>query len=190
MSIRTVKLVATAAALALAAAGGIAFARDPKVKPAQGDLPAAPEASDLAARPQAGDLPAAPEAGNLPARPEASDLAANPDAGELAVKPAMKSDVGSYLTDAKGMTLYVFKKDTPGKSACAGPCASKWPLYYREKLGALGTLKAEDFASIARDDGRKQTTYRGLPLYYFAGDKNPGDTNGQGVNDAWFVASP
>ena len=58
------------------------------------------------------------------------------------------------------------------------------------KLGALGTLKAEDFASIARDDGRKQTTYRGLPLYYFAGDKAPGETKGQGVKEVWFVAAP
>jgi predicted lipoprotein with Yx(FWY)xxD motif len=106
------------------------------------------------------------------------------------VKVAKNDKVGSFLTDAKGMTLYVFKKDSPGKSACAGECVTKWPLYYREKVGISGDLKAEDFASIDREDGKKQTTYKGLPLYYFAADKAPGDTNGQGVKDVWTVAAP
>jgi predicted lipoprotein with Yx(FWY)xxD motif len=107
-----------------------------------------------------------------------------------AVKIASKDKVGSYLTDAKGMALYVFKKDSAGKSACTGDCVAKWPLYYREKVGAGGTLKESDFATITREDGQKQTTYKGLPLYYFAGDKAPQDTNGQGVREVWFVAAP
>jgi predicted lipoprotein with Yx(FWY)xxD motif len=49
-----------------------------------------------------------------------------------------KGKGGSYLTDAKGMALYVFKKDTPGKSVCAGECVAKWPLYYQEKVGVSG----------------------------------------------------
>jgi predicted lipoprotein with Yx(FWY)xxD motif len=106
------------------------------------------------------------------------------------VKVAKKEKIGSYLTDAKGMTLYVFKKDSPGKSACAGDCVAKWPLYYREHAAPTGELKASDFATITREDGQKQTTYRGMPLYYFAGDKAAGDINGQGVKDVWFVAAP
>ena len=43
---------------------------------------------------------------------------------------------------------------------------------------------------ISRDDGREQVTYNGLPLYYFANDKAPGDTKGQGVGGVWFVAAP
>jgi predicted lipoprotein with Yx(FWY)xxD motif len=106
------------------------------------------------------------------------------------VKVAKSDKLGSYLTDAKGMTLYVFKKDSPGKSACAGDCVAKWPLYFRESVGITGSLKASDFGTITREDGQKQTTYRGLPLYYFAADKAPGDTNGQGVKDVWAVAAP
>ncbi len=106
------------------------------------------------------------------------------------VKVATKEKLGSYLTDAKGMTLYVFKKDSPGKSACAGDCVTKWPLYYREKAGVTGSLKAGDFATITREDGQKQTTYKGQPLYYFAADKAASDTNGQGVRDVWLVATP
>jgi predicted lipoprotein with Yx(FWY)xxD motif len=106
------------------------------------------------------------------------------------VKVSKKSDVGSYLTDAKGMALYVFKKDGPGKSACAGDCVAKWPLYYREKVAPTGGPSASDFGTITREDGKKQTTYKGLPLYYFAGDKAPSDTNGQGVKEVWVVAAP
>jgi len=107
-----------------------------------------------------------------------------------AVKVASKEKLGSYLTDAKGMTLYVFKKDSPGKSACAGGCVVTWPLYFRESVGVTGKLNAGDFATITRDDGQKQTTYKGMPLYYFAADKASGDTSGQGVKDVWFVVAP
>jgi predicted lipoprotein with Yx(FWY)xxD motif len=97
---------------------------------------------------------------------------------------------GAHLTDTKGMTLYTFKKDSPGKSACAGDCVAKWPLYFREKVAATGNLKESDFGTITREDGQKQTTYKGMPLYYFAADKAAGDVNGQGVRDVWYVAAP
>jgi predicted lipoprotein with Yx(FWY)xxD motif len=117
-------------------------------------------------------------------------LAATAAADHHTVKVASKKDLGSYLTDAKGMTLYVFKKDSPGKSACAGECVTRWPLYFREKVAATGGVKEGDFGTITREDGQKQTTYKGLPLYYFAGDKAPNDTTGQGVKEVWFVAQP
>ena len=107
-----------------------------------------------------------------------------------AVKKATKDGVGSYLTDAKGITLYWFKKDSPGKSACAGPCVEKWPVYHRESVAAGEGTKPEDFGTITREDGKKQTTFRGYPLYYWVGDKAQGDTTGQGVNDVWYVIDP
>lgn len=107
-----------------------------------------------------------------------------------ATKVAEKAGVGKFLTDAKGMTLYTFKKDSPGKSACAGPCVEKWPLYFREKVAAPDGVMAGDFGTITREDGKKQTTYKGWPLYYFAGDKAPGDLLGQGMGNVWFVANP
>ena len=107
-----------------------------------------------------------------------------------AVKVAKKEGIGSYLTDIKGMTLYYFKKDTVGKSACEGPCVENWPLYYRETVAPKDGLAAGDFATITRPDGKKQTTYKGMPLYYFAKDKKPGDTLGQGVKDAWYAVNP
>lgn len=107
-----------------------------------------------------------------------------------AVGVAKKDGVGSYLTDIKGMTLYYFKKDSPGKSVCEGPCAQKWPLFYQEKVEAKDGLKAADFDTITRADGKKQTAYKGMPLYYFFKDAKPGDIAGQGVNEVWYVVNP
>ncbi|WP_242345386.1 COG4315 family predicted lipoprotein [Anaeromyxobacter terrae] len=111
-------------------------------------------------------------------------------AADGAVKVAKSEKAGSYLTDDKGMTLYVFKKDSEGKSACAGACVTNWPIYHREKVEPAGGASAADFKTITREDRKKQTTYKGKPLYTFVGDKKPGDTNGQGVMDAWSVAAP
>jgi predicted lipoprotein with Yx(FWY)xxD motif len=99
-------------------------------------------------------------------------------------------ELGKHLVDAKGMTLYWFAKDKAGESACAGDCVAKWPLYYRDKVAAGQGLKAEDFATITRADGAKQTTYRGFPLYYFTPDKAAGEAKGQKMGNVWFVIDP
>jgi predicted lipoprotein with Yx(FWY)xxD motif len=107
-----------------------------------------------------------------------------------AIKLSEKAGVGKFLTDTKGMTLYIFKKDSPGKSVCAGPCVVLWPLYFREKVAVPEGLNAGDFGTITREDGERQTTYKGAPLYYYSGDKAPGDVQGQGYRNLWIVASP
>jgi predicted lipoprotein with Yx(FWY)xxD motif len=117
-------------------------------------------------------------------------LAGDVRADHHTAKIANKEKVGSYLTDAKGMALYIFKKDSSGKSACAGPCVAKWPIYDVEQVGVSGKLDAKSFGTITREDGKKQTTYKGMPLYYFAGDKAPSDTTGHGLNEVWFLAQP
>lgn len=107
-----------------------------------------------------------------------------------AVKIAKNEKIGNYLADAKGSTLYVFKKDSPGKSACTADCLAKWPVYYAEAVAPTGGLDPKSFGTITREDGKKQTTYKGMPLYYFAGDKAPGDSAGQGIKDVWYAATP
>jgi predicted lipoprotein with Yx(FWY)xxD motif len=107
-----------------------------------------------------------------------------------AVKIAEKEGLGKYLTDAKGMTLYWYKKDAPGTSTCAGPCVERWPLYFRESVAPPPGVKAEDFGTITREDGKKQTTFRGYPLYYWFKDEKAGDATGHKVNDVWFVVEP
>ena len=107
-----------------------------------------------------------------------------------AVKVVKQENLGTYLTDAKGMTLYRFAKDQAGISACSGNCLEKWPAYYREHPAAPEGISADDFAAIKRADGVMQTTFRGYPLYYFFKDEMAGDAKGQGVKNVWFVINP
>jgi len=112
-------------------------------------------------------------------------------ASAAALNVAAKDGLGSYLTDENGMTLYLFKKDAPGKSACAaGGCLEKWPVFHADKIEPAVGIDAAKIGVITRDDGKKQTTYKGLPLYYFFKDKAAGDTLGQGVNNVWYVVAP
>ena len=107
-----------------------------------------------------------------------------------AIKIQEKAGIGKYLTDTEGKSLYWFKKDSLGKSACSGPCLEKWPIYYREKVAAPKGIKADDFGTLTIEDWKKQTTFRGYPLYYWTNDKKAGETTGQGVNNVWYVINP
>ncbi|MFQ5960747.1 MAG: hypothetical protein ACE5MG_05080 [Candidatus Methylomirabilales bacterium] len=104
------------------------------------------------------------------------------------LKTAKQEQLGTFLVDANGMTLYIFDNDTePGKSTCAGGCARAWPPY-GPKAG--DPKAAAPLSTITRDDGSKQYTYKGKPLYYFKKDKKPGDTTGQGAGKRWWVVKP
>ena len=103
--------------------------------------------------------------------------------------PAKTADTtkGKTFVDEKGMTLYTFDKDTAGKSACNGPCATNWPpLMAGASAAAMG-----DWTVVTRDDGAKQWAYKAKPLYTFAKDTKAGDVSGDGfLNGAWHVAMP
>ena len=88
------------------------------------------------------------------------------------------------LTDARGMTLYTYLKDTPQQSNCNDACAAQWP-----PVAAAGTPPSEVWTVITRTDGSKQWAYRGKPLYGWIKDARPGDLTGEGVaNGAWKIA--
>jgi len=97
---------------------------------------------------------------------------------------------GTMLVDANGKTLYIFLKDTQGAnaSACSALCADNWPALTAASAGE--GVDASLLGSFQRADGSTQVTFNGWPLYYFAGDRNPGDTNGQGLSGNWYVVSP
>ena len=109
---------------------------------------------------------------------------------EETIKVASDDEFGSVLTDGDGFTLYFFAKDVKGNSQCNGNCANAWPAFFAEKIEVGNELNKADFATIEREDGSKQTTFKGWPLYYFAQDENAGEINGDGLGDVWFVGKP
>jgi predicted lipoprotein with Yx(FWY)xxD motif len=101
------------------------------------------------------------------------------------------SPLGETLVDADGRTLYAFTKDTSGESTCYGDCEVTWPALTVQGAPAAGDgVEASLLATTDRRDGSAQITYKGMPLYHFSGDRQPGDTNGQGVGGVWFAVSP
>lgn len=98
------------------------------------------------------------------------------------------TSLGTVLTNQSGKTLYFFAADASGKSACSGTCLDTWPVFYKETPTLSTSLTAGDFVTITRDDGSKQTTYHGWPLYTFKNDAKAGDVLGDNVGKSWYVA--
>lgn len=112
-------------------------------------------------------------------------------AGENKLKVDTMKGFGNYLTDENGVALYWFKKDSPGTSACSGGCLTNWPAFYRESTEPAEGTRGEDYGTITREDGTKQTTFKGYPLYYFAGDKMKKTlTKGHKAREVWFLINP
>ena len=105
---------------------------------------------------------------------------------------ATDATFGEFLTDAKGMALYLYTADSAGQSACSGDCLAAWPaLTVAEGTTPVGGAGVNGkLGTITRDDGTLQVTINDLPLYYFAQDKAAGDTTGQGLNDVWYLSDP
>jgi predicted lipoprotein with Yx(FWY)xxD motif len=128
---------------------------------------------------------------NVPAVMPSATTAA-PAAAEPVINVATDAKLGKILVDSKGMTLYIFTKDTADKSNCAGGCLKAWP-----PLATSGSAKAGDgvdqsmIGTTTGTDGKtKIVTYNHMPLYYFASDVKAGDTAGQKVGGVWFVIGP
>jgi predicted lipoprotein with Yx(FWY)xxD motif len=102
------------------------------------------------------------------------------------------SALGPILVDSQGRSLYLFKADTSPTSTCTSAgCVAEWPPLLATGAPQVGTgLAADKLGRTTRPDGHQQVTYSGHPLYYFAGDSQPGTTAGQGLNDnggPWYV---
>jgi predicted lipoprotein with Yx(FWY)xxD motif len=107
----------------------------------------------------------------------------------FAAGSAAAADVGlkkadGILVDANGKTVYTFDKDVAdsGKSACTGQCASLWP-----PVTADAAQPAAPYSVITREDGIKQVTYKGKPLYHYSADQKSGDRKGDNFKDIWHV---
>ena len=97
------------------------------------------------------------------------------------------SSRGKVLTDASGRTLYLYEPDGTGAPTCTGSCAGAWPPVFTTSGAAAGTGVTAKIATVKDADGKDQVTVNGRPMYLFAGDTKPGDSNGQGQGGVWFV---
>lgn len=130
--------------------------------------------------------PTPPVGGYAPAStPEATN-----NSSGVEVKVSSKDGLGRFLVDGKGMTLYLYTKDSPGVSVCKDGCLEAWPPLLTNGDPQAGEGVTGKLGTITRDDGTVQVTYEDLPLYYYASDTKTGDTTGQGVGGVWYVVEP
>jgi predicted lipoprotein with Yx(FWY)xxD motif len=107
------------------------------------------------------------------------------------VSTAKNAKLGTtVLVNLKGRTLYTLSAERKGKFICTDKaCLSFWhPLVVKAGVTPTG---AKSLATVRRPDGRRQVTYRGGPLYTFAGDKGRSDAKGEGFKDVgvWHAAT-
>jgi predicted lipoprotein with Yx(FWY)xxD motif len=113
-------------------------------------------------------------------------------AGVVSIKVGMSS-LGSFLTDAKGRTMYLFTRDSGKTPSCTGACTSVWPPVTSSTAAQVGTGASASLLGTVSNAGQQQVTYNGHPLYYYVGDVNPGETNGEQLDQfggLWYVVSP
>jgi predicted lipoprotein with Yx(FWY)xxD motif len=116
--------------------------------------------------------------------------------GAVSAGPAVslrQTPLGSTLTDNQGRTLYLFAGDKPNASTLSAAGRAVWPPFTSSATPrAIGGAQASRIGTITGAAGVPQVTYNGHPLYYFIGDKNPGQTAGQNLLEfgaRWYVLS-
>ena len=110
---------------------------------------------------------------------------------EASINVATDAKYGKILADSKGMTLYIYTKDSPDTSTCTGNCAKAWPPLLTSGSPKLGDgVNAPMIGSATLADGTKIVTYNHMPLYFWAKDTKPGDITGLGVGGVWYLVSP
>lgn len=142
---------------------------------------------DVAGQPESTDAPIETPA-DAPQEPETEADAAEGEAAGPTVAVA-SSGMGDILVDGDGMTLYVFLPDDRGTPTCTDSCADTWPLFEGPASAGDGVDEAL-LGTAEHPSGTTMATYGGWPLYSFASDQAPGDVNGQGIGDSWYVIGP
>ncbi len=120
----------------------------------------------------------------------------SPQPGPVVVTTRTIAGLGPVLADARGYTLYIFPTDTDHSTSCSDACLGSWPpvtVPAGQDLRAGNGVQQQLLGTISGPYGKKIATYAGRPLYAYAGDVEPGQDNGQGLNlngDSWFVVNP
>jgi len=112
--------------------------------------------------------------------------------GVVTFQVAQSADLGGYVVDGEGFTLYRFNPDTPNpsKSTCNAGCAITWPpVLATHKVQYIG-LQRKNIGTLHREDGSVQMNIGKWPVYRFSKDAAPGQINGQGVDGNWFAVAP
>ena len=118
------------------------------------------------------------------------ETAADPKGTRIVVRD---SEFGAMLFGPDRQAIYIFERDRRNESRCHGECARAWPpVYTRGKPLAGRGVRPALLGTTRRRNGRRQVTYRGRPLYYYA-HEGPGEVRCHNVDlngGLWWVVGP
>lgn len=105
---------------------------------------------------------------------------------EESLKPLKEitiADGRTIVASASGITVYTFDPDLQGISTCYDGCAKTWPPVTVASADGL----VAPMGVTQRKTGELQLTLLNKPVYFFKGDKLPGDINGDGLGNVWHI---
>lgn len=110
------------------------------------------------------------------------------------LKTESTDQLGQYLVDSEGRSLYMFLADSSEVSRCYDACAEAWPPLITEGQPEAGEgVKSSLMSTFERKDGQLQVAYNGWPLYYYKEDAGAGERTGQdvkGFGAEWYLITP
>jgi predicted lipoprotein with Yx(FWY)xxD motif len=116
-------------------------------------------------------LAAAGLAGTLAGPPAAMAEATGSSASGTLIRIIDHSRYGPMLFDGRGQAIYGFTYDRRNRSRCYGACARAWPPVYTRGAPRAGrNIRRSLLGTTRRRDGRRQVTYNGHPLYFYANE--------------------
>jgi predicted lipoprotein with Yx(FWY)xxD motif len=139
--------------------------------------------------------PSPPASEDTPATqaPTTQDPAAGKDDADGTSVEVRKSDFGPMLFDSNGQAIYIFQNDPTGKTVCYGDCAEAWPPVFTDGEPKAGEgVRDSLLGTVKRRDGKRQVTYAGKPLYFYA-HEGPGQVLCHNVHlngGLWWVVGP
>jgi predicted lipoprotein with Yx(FWY)xxD motif len=85
------------------------------------------------------------------------------------------SEFGRMLWGPGPQAIYIFDRDDGDRSRCYGECATAWPPVFAKGDPVAGDgVKKRLLGTTKRRGGKRQVTYAGKPLYYYA-HEGPGE---------------
>jgi predicted lipoprotein with Yx(FWY)xxD motif len=111
-------------------------------------------------------------------QPKPGVLTADQTTDEL--NAATVKRMGQTVQNENGFVLY-----------CKGQCATIWPpALTNNGKPKLSGVDPKVVGTVTRDDGTKQLTIKGWPVYTYIGDKVAGTWKSQNIAGKWFVIKP
>jgi predicted lipoprotein with Yx(FWY)xxD motif len=80
------------------------------------------------------------------------------------------SQLGRLLFDGRDRALYYFTREKGGRNRCRGECAEAWPPFFAKARPRAAPGVKRSLLGTIRRGARRQVTYKGRRLYFYAHD--------------------